>query len=136
MLVIKLLKVDYGQVSFRLEKDLSNQGPIGLYFLGFIQKDPIIDNLKCMAPIYYSSPQSFIFRCLNIFGDFYWIFVVLVIKLGVQKFQPLILIYRIERLVMFIIIGDVHCTSQFISHCLIPLDPCVKCKIPVKKVAA
>ena len=39
--------------------------------------------------------------------------------MSVQTFQPLIVIYR--RAIFCIILGDVH---KFITHCLIPLDPC------------
>ena len=56
-------------------------------------------------------------RWLNNFGDFL-ILISGFIKLSVQSFQPLIIIYRKGNLV--IIIDDVY---QFISHCLIPLDP-------------
>ena len=40
------------------------------------------------------------------------------LKLSVQMFQLLILIYK--RVVLCVIIGDVH---KFIGNCLIPLDP-------------
>ena len=47
---------------------------------------------------YATSPQSLIIqlhiRCLNIFGDFYWIFIALFIKLSVLIFKPLIVINR------------------------------------------
>ena len=65
-----------------------------------------------------SCPQSFkktfLIRWINNFGDFYYISIGWFIKLSVQTFQQLILIYRI------VIIRDKH---QFIGHCLIPLDP-------------
>ena len=57
--------------------------------------------------VYYTSPQSFIItfliRWLKNFGDFYLILIGWFIKLSVQTFQPLILIYRSDNL--FIIKG-------------------------------
>ena len=52
---------------------------------------------------------------LGTFTFFDWFF----IKLSVQTFQPLIVIT--EWVILRNINGDVH---QFISLCLIPLDPC------------
>ena len=63
---------------------------------------------------------SLFFICWLInFGDFYLILIGRFIRLGVQTFQPPIVIYR--KGIFLIIIGDVH---PFISYCLIPLDPC------------
>ena len=65
--------------------------------------------------VHYTSPQSFMITFSHwglLIGGF--------MKLSVQTFQPLILIYRRGKFVC-IIIEDVH---KFIDHCLIPLDPC------------
>ena len=75
---------------------------------------------------FYTSSQSFkimfFVLWLKNFGDFNFILSGWFIKMSVQKFQPLIVIYR--RIILCIIIGewDVH---QFIGLCLIPLDPCI-----------
>ena len=67
----------------------------------------------------YSSPQGFIhcffIRWIYKFGDlkFYCI-----MRLSVQTFQALLVIYR--RVILCIIIENFY---QFIGHCLIPLDP-------------
>ena len=73
--------------------------------------------------IYYTSPQSLI-RWLNIFGDFYWIYVGMFIKLSVQTFQPLNVMYRRSNFVYHLW----RCTSIYrpLSY---PFIICVKYQI-------
>ena len=61
----------------------------------------------------------FLIRWLYNFGDFYWTLIGLFIKLSVQMFQPLIVIYR-RGIILYIINGN---ELQLIAQCLIPLDP-------------
>ncbi len=65
----------------------------------------------------YTSPQS-LNRWFNNHGDFYLMLIVWFIKLSVQTFQPLIVIYRRDDFVYHH--RNVH---KFIGLCLIPLDP-------------
>ena len=70
---------------------------------------------------FYPSHQWFMmafpYSLVNNFWDFYRILIDWLIKLGVQTFPPLFVIY--SSIILFIIIGNVH---QFIGHFLIPLN--------------
>ena len=91
-----------------------------LFFMLAKQKSVSYHGGRKHWAVYYTSPKRFLIRWLNSFGDFYWLLIGGFIKLSVQTFQPLIVIYKSCNL--YIIIGNVH---QFIGHSLIPLDPCL-----------
>ena len=81
--------------------------------------------LRCRVywTVYYNSPHSFIYNIfllvgITTLGTFMEILIGRLIRLIVQTFQPLVVIYR--GVILRIIIGDVH---QFIGHCLNPLVP-------------
>ena len=81
----------------------------------------VISMLGGKIGLFYTPvPKVLMFRTrwFHNFGDFYWILIGLLIKLRIQAFQPLTVIYG--RVILCIIIRDVN---QFIGHCLNPLDP-------------
>ena len=73
------------------------------------------------STVYYTGPQSLklmFSHLLYNFGDFISIFIGWLLKLRIQTFQPIIVIFRRDYFVHNLM--DVH---QFIGYCSIPLDP-------------